>query len=137
MKLEDLPKRADFKVPDGYFEGLPTRIQSRINAGKARRWEFSPRFALRYALPLVALVAIGVVWYQQSNNSIMEKLEQFDEAQLTYFIEDPDLTSEELAEVYVWSSADLEALEEEVYTALDASGNELDIVIEELDLENF
>jgi len=134
-KLEDLPRKADFKVPDKYFDELPTRIQARINAGKSTP-AFVPRFALRYALPLIGLIAIGLFWYNQSNQSITDELAKIDEAQLSFFIDDPDLTSEELAENVTWSSDDLEALEQEVYDVLDASSEGLDIVIDELDFEN-
>ena len=135
-KLEDLPRKADFKVPDKYFDDLPTRIQARINEGAGSRWHFSPRFALRYALPLLALIAIGTFWYNQSNQSMINQLEKFDEAQLTFFIDDPDLTSEELAENVTWSTDDLEALEQEVFDVLDASEESLDIIVDELDFDS-
>ena len=135
-KLEDLPKRADYKVPDGYFDELPMRIQDRISAGKRPAWDLTPRFVLRYAVPLIALLAIGTFWYVQSNQSIVDQLAKIDETQLSFFIEDPDLTSEELAENYTWTTADLEELEAEVFSVLDASADELDNVIDELDLEN-
>jgi hypothetical protein len=134
-KLQDLPKKVDFKVPEGYFDELPTRVQNRISSGVGRKWQFSPVFALRYALPLVALVAIGIIWYDRSNDTIITELEKIDETQLRFFIDDPDLTSEELTENVTWSSADLDALEEEVYDVLNASNEELDVIIDELDFE--
>ena len=135
-KLEDLPKRADYKVPDKYFDELPMRIQARIDAGRKPRWVLTPRLAIRYALPLMALLAIGIFWYERSNDSIVEQLEKIDEEQLSYFIDDPDLTSEELVENVTWSTSDLEALEEQVYDVLDASDAGLDVLIDEMDLEN-
>jgi hypothetical protein len=135
-KLEDLPKKVDFKVPDRYFDELPSRIQNRISASQTPRWQLTPRFALRYALPIIALIAIGIIWYDRSNDTLMTELEKIDEAQLSFFIEDPDLTSEELVENVTWSTADLDALEEEVYDVLDASGEELEVIIDEMDLEN-
>ena len=135
--LEDLPKKVDFKVPDKYFDDLPLRIQNRIEAGQTHRWQLTPRFALRYALPLLALLAIGIIWYDRSSDpTLITELEKFDEVQLSFFIEHPDLTSEELAENVTWTTADLDALEEEVYDVLDASGQELDVMIDELELEN-
>jgi hypothetical protein len=136
-KLEDLPKKVDFQVPDRYFDELPARIQNRIGASPNPRWQFTPRLALRYALPLLALLAIGIIWYDRSSKpTLITELEKIDEVQLSFFIEDPELTSEELAENVVWSTADLDALEEEVYDVLDASGEELDGIIDEMELEN-
>ena len=134
-KLEDLPKRVDYKVPDGYFDSLPGRVQARVNAGNERSWRFNLGLSMRYALPLVVLLGIGIFWYNQSNQSIETQLSGIDEGQLEWFIDD-DLTSEELVENVSWSPEDLEALEDEVYNALDASGEGLDVVIEEFDLEN-
>lgn len=136
-KLEDLPKKVDFKVPDRYFDELPLRIQNRIAAGKTHRLQFTPRFAVRYALPLLALLTIGIIWYDRSNDpTLITELEKIDEVQLSFFIEDPDLTSEELTENVTWSTADLDALEEQIYDVLDASGEDLEVIIDELELEN-
>jgi hypothetical protein len=136
-KLEDFPTRADFKVPEGYFEDLPSRIQSRISGEATKRASTVPVFVLRYALPLAAVLALGVFWYVQTNSpTIQDELATFNEVQLSQFLEEPDLTSEELAESVTWSTADLDALEEEVYGVLDTSTEELDVLIDELDLEN-
>lgn len=136
-KLEDLPKRVDFKVPEGYFEELPMRIQSRIATNPEKQGMPAIRVALRYAMPLVAILAIGVVWYMESRPvTIQEKLAQFNEAELTLFVDDAELTSEELAELVTWSAADLDELEDEVYSVLDPSGEGLEISIDELDIEN-
>jgi hypothetical protein len=136
-KLEDLPKRTDFKVPEGYFEDLPSRIQTRISGAAPKRALAVPIYALRYALPLAAVLALGVFWYVQTNSStIQDELATFNEAQLAEFLEEPDLTSEELAESVTWTSNDLDALEEEVYDVIDTSTEELDFLIDELDLEN-
>jgi hypothetical protein len=134
-KLEDLPKRADYKVPEGYFDSLPGRVQARIGSGTQRSWRLNLGLSLRYALPLVALLVIGVFWYNQTNESIEAQLQEIDETELTWFI-DEDLTSEELVENVTWSTEDLDALEEEVYNVMDASGEGLDVVIDEFDLEN-
>jgi membrane carboxypeptidase/penicillin-binding protein PbpC len=136
-KLDDLTKKLDYKVPEGYFDSLPGRIQSRVTSGKSASWRFNLGFSMRYALPLVALVAVGIVWYNRANESMYEQLEKIDENQLTWFLDESDLTSEELADNVTWSTEDLDALEEEVFNAMDESGEGLDIVIDELDLENF
>lgn len=136
-KLDDLPRRVDYQVPEDYFDNLPARIQSRIPLGKRPSWRFNPGLSMRYALPLLALLVLGVFWYDRSNESVYEQLNRIDEHQLSWFLEDPDLTSEELAANVMWSTEDLDALEGEVFNAIDASGQGLDVSIDELDLENF
>jgi hypothetical protein len=135
-KLEDLPKKVDYKVPDGYFDSLPGRIQAKVTAGKKPAWQFSLGLTMRYAVPLAALVGIGIFWYNQNNNSIVDELAEIDENQLSWFLEETELTTDELASSVSWTTEDLDALEEEVYNAVDLSGKGLDVVIDEFELEN-
>jgi len=51
FQLNDLKKENILKVPEGYFDDLPMRIQSRIEQPKSI-WEHSTlSFSLKYALP--------------------------------------------------------------------------------------
>jgi hypothetical protein len=135
-KLEDLPKRADYKVPDGYFDQLPLRIQGRLSAPRRQEWKLGVGWVARYSIPLVILLTAGIYWYQQANSSLSDKLERINAEQLSFFVEDTDLTSEELVDNVTWTTADLDALELEVYSVLDAPVEELDLIIDELELEN-
>jgi hypothetical protein len=135
-KLEDLPKNVGYKVPDGYFDQLPLRIQNRLSSPVQKDWKPLQGWATRLAIPLIILVAAGSLWYQQANNSIVDQLEKIDSEQLSFFIEDPDLTSEELVENVNWTTGDLDALEQYVFNVLDESGDGLEIIIDEMELEN-
>lgn len=135
-RLEDIPKKVDFKAPDGYFDSLPTRIQSRIAARKKKAWQSNLGFSFRYALPVVALVALGIFWYQRDQADMWSSLENIEEVQIAMFLDDPDLTSEELAESVTWTSEDLDELEQDVFETLETSGNDLDALLDEIDLEN-
>lgn len=135
-KLDDLPKHVDYKVPDGYFDQLPLRIQNRIGSPHRHGWKPGIAWATRLAIPAIIILAAGALWYQQANNSIVDRLEKMDAEQLSFFVEDPDLTSEELIEDVTWTTDDLDALEQEVFNVLDESGDGLEIIIDELELEN-
>ena len=139
-KLDDIPKKVIFTVPDGYFDRLPGVIQSRIPEKKDEKaFQLSWSFTLKYALPVLIFIGIGLVWLQRSNGSLEEKLSLIDTEQLTYYLDDSELTAEELAETMTWSTEDLDALEEDVFSVLSDSGNELNLLLDDynIDLENF
>lgn len=135
--MEDLPKRVNFKVPDGYFDDLPGRIQNRVASAPKTSWWSSRAVALRVALPVITLLTVGIFWYMQSTESVYEKLGDIDEAQLAWFVDDQGTTIEELIEGEAWTTEELDALEDEVFSTLDASGDGLDVVVDDLELENF
>ena len=117
-KLEDIPKKDVFKVPEGYFENLQTIIQSRV-AGSNKEKEFFPGFslALRYALPVVVLGVIGYFWLgpkaeQKSAESILATIETED---LVAYLNETDLTTEELLESVQLDASDVDELEGEIY----------------------
>jgi len=117
-KLEDIPKKDVFKVPEGYFENLPTIIQSRV-AGRNKEKVFFPAFslALRYALPVVVLGVIGYFWLgpkaeQKSAESILATIETED---LVAYLNETDLTTEELLESVQLDASDVDELEGEIY----------------------
>ena len=117
-KLEDIPKKDVFKVPEGYFENLPTIIQSRV-AAKSKEKAFFPGFslALRYALPVVVLGVVGYFWLgpkaeQQSAESILSTIETED---LVAYLNETDLTTDELLESVQLDANDVDELEGEIY----------------------
>ena len=117
-KLEDIPKKDVFKVPEGYFEDLPTVIQSRV-AEQRKEKAFIPglSLALRYALPVVVLGVIGYFWLgpkaeQKSAESILATIETED---LVAYLNETDLTTEELLESVQLDASDVDELEGEIY----------------------
>lgn len=64
-RLKDIEKKDIFKVPDGYFESLPSIIQSRVT-GKKSGWNPVFVLGLKYALPVLAL-SIGLFWFVGSD----------------------------------------------------------------------
>lgn len=137
-KLEDIPKKNIFEVPDGYFEKLPGVVQSRVAAqakGKATQWVF----ALRYAIPILIFAGIGIFWFNNipayQYNELEAELEALQPDQLSIYLNDTDLSTEELVETVTWSNDDLQELEENVYSTLDVTSQELEEVLKEYDIE--
>lgn len=114
-KLEDIPKKQFFKVPDGYFDKLPTQIQSRIsNPGTVSGMQPVFRYALQYALPLVVVAAI--LFYNYSPRPDAESmLVSVETTDLIQYLQESDMTTEDLLDQIDFSGDELEAIENEVY----------------------
>lgn len=132
-KLEDIPKTNIFEVPEGYFEKLPGIIQSRVAKPDPTPW-FAPTW--KFALPILAFIAVGIVWFtSQTGDSFEQQLASIQTEQLIAYLDDGDLTMDELAETVTWSETDLNELEEKVFSTIEVSGDELDVLLEEFSVE--
>jgi hypothetical protein len=135
-KLEDIPKKTVFKVPDGYFEQLPTVIQARM-AEEAGRSPLAGvfSFSLKYALPAIALVVAGIVWFRPEP-SIEGQLGEIDADQIALYLDNTyaneiAIASEE--SLVEWTEEELNALEDDVYSNMEF-GDELEDVLDDIDL---
>ncbi len=138
-KLEEIPKKAVFEVPEGYFEKLPSRIAARIEAERTAAstgwWpEFGWAPALRLALPVVIVAAIAIFLYRlgPSSSEPEQILASVSTEALYEFLEESDLTTDELIETIDAEGFDIEALEEEAYPEIDLSDDELEALELEL-----
>lgn len=134
-KLEDIPKKNIFEVPDGYFEQLPARVQARISGGRQSRsasWSWTR--SIRYALPV--LVAIGLFagwWLKQAPEDPEAILATIEAEQLAAYLEEYGLVTDELIPYGDITVEEAAAIENEVYeTAFDAE--ELELLIDQLPL---
>lgn len=139
MKLEDLPKKEIFDVPEGYFEKLPGVIQARI-AERKQQTTSRPvlRYAFQYALPLVIIGAIGLIWFEKSSSkpsSIEITLAEIQTEDLITYLDDTDMSTDELLEHASLDAADVEEIEHEVYS-LGLDDETLDILTDEMDLNS-
>lgn len=118
-KLEDIPKKQVFEVPDGYFDKLASTIQSRVTEKESRRaiTIFTLPVVLRYALPTLVLAAIGIFWFQNSGSqkdaeSILASVSTED---LVAYLNDSEISTEELMDAAEFDADDLDDIESEVY----------------------
>jgi hypothetical protein len=134
-KLEDIPKKSVFKVPDGYFDQLPVKVQARISERNHTAASPLMSFSLKYALPVVALVVAGIFWFRSGDRESLEsQLDSIDSEQIALYLANTD--REDIDEVHDpgdWTSIELEELEKEVYSNMEYTDDEL---LEELDLDN-
>lgn len=123
-KLGDIPKKKFFIVPEAYFDKLPARIQARIEASKpVPTIHYKPvlRYALMYALPLL-VIAITVFFSTRSRPNAETMLASVGTAALIQYLQESEITTEEMLESVDLGADELEALENEVYElSLEAS----------------
>lgn len=123
-KLENIPKKGIFTVPDGYFNTLPGKIEAKIsNEAPAHGQGFVFRYKLQYVLPVIALLAAGIYWFTGTNktNDPEALLASVQTEALMAYLNESDLTTEDILETVEFNSTDLEAIESEVYElSLDA-----------------
>ncbi len=130
--LEDIPKNHPFKVPDGYFDSLPGIIQARV-AEKSEVKEAKPyfRYALQYVLPVVVLAIVAVIYLVPGTpQDVDSMLASVSTEELAAYLEESEITTEELLDQMDLNSENVEAIESEVYSNFDGLEN-----IDELDLD--
>jgi hypothetical protein len=136
-KLEDIPKKEIFNVPDGYFEKLPGIIQSRVIT---REKESKPvwSFALRYALPAVILLVIGIFWLMPADKGINAEqvLASIETEELVAYINDSDITTDELLANLQLNDEDANEIEGNVYQ-LNLDDENLNDILDEMEIDNF
>lgn len=131
-KLEDIPKNHPFKVPEGYFDKLPGMIQARI-AEKSDVKEAKPyfRYALQYALPVLILAVVVVIYLvPRSTQDVNTMLASVSTDELVVYLEESEITTEELLDEMTLDTESVEAIESEVYFNFDGLEN-----FDELDLD--
>jgi hypothetical protein len=135
-KLEDIPKKDIFSVPDGYFEKLPGILQSRLTEHHQPSWKTSPifRYSVRVAIPVLAL-AVGIFWYtRQTGGTDAEMiLASVETEDLMVYLQESDLSTEELMDHLPLNADDADDIQDAVYE-LNFGDNELEEIIDDIDL---
>jgi hypothetical protein len=129
-KLEDIPKKQVFDVPEGYFEKLTSTIQARVAEKESRRaiTLLSLPAVIRYALPALVLVAVGIFWFQNnaSQTDAESILASVSTEDLVAYLNDSEISTDELMNAAEFDEEDLDDIESEVYK----------LHFEDLDLED-
>lgn len=134
-KLEDIPKKAIFEAPYGYFDKLPGLIQARISENKPRQVARPYlRYALQYALPVVALLVAALIFLKPAQPVDAERLlASVSTEELAAYLEQSDLSLDELLENATYDETMVEAIEAEAFTLLPAEAlDDLEIELDNL-----
>jgi len=131
-KLEDIPKKNIFEVPEGYFDRLPMNIQAKVEtAGETHSlpvWNL----ALRYALP-IAIVAIAMVYYfKPTSYQTEELLAEVSNEHLVAYLSESEINEHDLLEIVNFNDSDADSLSQHLNDTLlgDFDVNEFKGVLE-------
>jgi len=135
-KLEDIPKNSVFKVPDGYFDQLPTAIQARMAKETTKRDSFAHQtalgFSLKFALPVVALIVAGIFWFRPAP-TLQNELENIDTEQIALYLANAERVDlEENHESLDWTKSELDELEDTIISNMESTEE----LFNDIDLEN-
>lgn len=116
MKLDDIPKKVIFDVPEGYFERLPGKIQSRITAHQPREASAFFRFRLQYVIPVLVIAILAYVFLPLKNSQDAESiLAAVETEDLIAYLNDSDLTTEDVLAEVQFDATEVQDIEMEVY----------------------
>ena len=139
IKLDELPKKQVYSVPDDYFKELPSIIQARVVKPEHIK---SPVIlwssALRYALPVLALVMMLVYFgakLKNDNIDVQAMISEISTEELVLYLTESEITTDELLSLIDINELDIDGLVDENIELLNDS--EWDELIEEYpDYEN-
>ncbi len=134
-KLEDIPKKTLFEVPEGYFDRLPGIIQARVAEKRPEvAWG---SFAVKFALPAVALVAAGLFfWSGPTAMSTEDMLAGIDSEQLVAYLGESELNADDLLESVPLDQDEASALEDDALNEIELSDIDLEELEQEFDSTN-
>jgi hypothetical protein len=143
FKLEDISKKDTFSVPEGYFENLPTIIQSKAIESTKKKIAFTQVGVLKLAIPsLLLLIIAGYFGYKYQNNpsqldsKIELMLADVSTEEMVDFLDQTELSSDDLLEMV---SFDGERIDDFSYDLENVSDEELELLINDfeiVDIEN-
>ncbi len=114
-KLDDIPKKNAFEAPEGYFERLPGVIQARVSE-RADTHVWAPFFrnGLRYAVPAI-VIAVAAFFYigRPAPLSTEDLIASLDSASLAAYLDDSDLSTEDLLESLPLDHNEADAVQEQ------------------------
>ncbi len=133
-KLDYIPKKNVFEAPDGYFDRLPGIIQSRV-ADDKESFSWAPifRVGLRYALPVVIIV-VAVLFYVKRTEPISTEdlIASVDSASLAAFLDESDLSTDDLLESVPLDHNEAEAIQHQTIEEINLSDDDFEYLNDEL-----
>ena len=134
-RIDDMDKKIDFKVPDGYFENLPLKIQQRIEIEKKEAKTFTlPTWS--YALAASALLIMAfVILFQNPSPSAEKLLAEVSEEALIAYLDDIEIDEYDLVSALPDHAEDLPFNEIDMLQNLDLGDESMDDILLEFNIE--
>lgn len=134
-RLEDIPKKTLFKVPDGYFDRLPGVIQARVAEKPAQSvWVKAGRYTLKYAVPAIVLGLVALtLWNGPSRQSTEEILAGIESEQLVAYLEETDINADDILMSLDLEQIEVDAIQEEAFEEIGLDDMDVEALSEEFD----
>ena len=133
FKLDELPKKQPYSVPDDYFKELPSIIQSRVVKPELSRTPvFSWSATWKFALPVLALVImLGYFGIRLNNDDIdvQAMIDEISTEELVSYITESDISTDELLSLIDINELDVDGMVDDNIELLNDS--EWDTLLEE------
>jgi hypothetical protein len=138
-KLEDIPKKDIFEAPEGYFDRLPGLIQARVSKPVADApWVLSLRMTLRYAVPILVVGVISWLYLRMPGSpSAEDMIASVDSNNLVAYLQESDITADDLLENLQLSDEDAEAIQNRTYNELQMNEEDMEYLSNEFGIDNF
>ncbi len=132
-KLDDIDKKESFKVPEGYFEDLPLKIQQRISKEEKSHGIRVPGWSLALAASILLLVTF--VFILPSNDASAEELlAQISQEEIVAYLDQIELDEFDIASAIGDEVNELDFNDTNVLDGVDLEDQSLDDVLIEYDL---
>lgn len=131
MKLDDIPRKNIYRVPEDYFEKLPGIIQSRVSRQQEKRPFFLA--TLHYSLPALVIILLAVFWIYRFDGKTLgpdETLANIETEALIAYLDNAEITTDELLESFGLTNEDADEIESSVYD-FDLDEDDLEIWMDE------
>jgi hypothetical protein len=112
-RLEDIPKKQPFTVPEGYFDDLPMRIQARIQKPETHPfWSTNWGLSLKLTVPVLAIGVVAILFWNIPTQSKdpFAKLDTIPSEQLLAYLESDAITTEEVIENVTFTNSSIHNL---------------------------
>ena len=134
-KLDDIDKKEQFKVPDGYFEDLPMRIQKRIQVETPVSRSKRTVWSLAMAASLLIIITY-IFMIPDSNPSAEELLAEVSQEELIAYLDEAEFDEYELASAFEGNEEIFDFEDTNVLDGIDMDDQAIDDVLLQYDLED-
>jgi hypothetical protein len=134
-RLDDIDKKEQFKVPEGYFEDLPLRIQKRIQQESPIKRRRINAWSLAMAASLV--IIITYVFFIPNNTPTPEELlAEVSHEELLAYLDEVEIDEYELVSAFGDNEEIFEFEDTNVLDGIDIDDQAIDDVLLQYDLED-
>ena len=136
-RLEDIPKKHLFEVPEGYFDRLPGLIQARVSKKEEQSaWQPYLGYGLKFALPTFAIGVVALfLWTGPTAQSAEEVLASINSEQLVAYLQETDLNADDFLDAVPLDQFEVEALQENAIQEMNFDGIDFDELAKEFDAD--